>query len=232
MTGLPGSDVLDSLPTQMGLVNALRTGNMIVDMAVCMLLPVFFGGIAAVLKEASPSARRLANVVRTRNEVRRTISYERRMNQYGWTVGTVTQDHYLQKALMLYISKHGLTKKRQKNAMLQLTELPKKEQDKSDDKDDGYDSGYDSDDYYGAGTTLKKMEVTVMPPEDEWSARRRRAAERRSSRSSAAPRRARRARARTSHTSHTSARVCRRVRRDTTCAQSRWPSRASRVACA
>ena len=171
--------MLDSLPTQMGLMNALRTGNMVLDMCVCMLLPLFFGGIGSVVRELLPMGRRFFCWVRTRNEVTRTISYERRVNFYGWTVGAVTHDHYLQKALMMWIAKHT-AERRGKRGNLTLTELPKREQDRrrkeagdadpSNRADDGYDScdDDDDDDRYGPAATLRTLEVTTMPPDGEW----------------------------------------------------------------
>ena len=103
--------MLDSLPVQMGLMNALRTGNQILDMLVVMMIPLLFGGIGKVVSEIGPLTRKLVDMIRTRDEVTRIISYERKLNQYGWSVGTVTQDHYLQKALMLYLAKHALKEK-------------------------------------------------------------------------------------------------------------------------
>ena len=171
-----GADMLDSLPVQMGLMNALRTGNQILDMLVVMMIPLLFGGIGKVVSEIGPLTRKLVDTIRTRDEVTRIISYERKLNQYGWSVGTVTQDHYLQKALMLYLAKHALkekNRKRSRKGNLTLTELPKREQQKGDsspgsDDDDGYDSGYDSDDRYGPAATLRTLEVSTMPPDDEW----------------------------------------------------------------
>ena len=171
-----GADMLDSLPVQMGLMNALRTGNQVLDMLVVMMIPLLFGGIGKVVSEIGPLTRKLVDMIRTRDEVTRIISYERKLNQYGWSVGTVTQDHYLQKALMLYLAKHALkekNRKRSRKGNLTLTELPKREQQKGDsspgsDDDDGYDSGYDSDDRYGPAATLRTLEVSTMPPDDEW----------------------------------------------------------------
>ena len=48
-----GAEMLDSQPVQMGLTNALRTGNMVVDMVIVMMLPLFFGAIGRVLSEVS-----------------------------------------------------------------------------------------------------------------------------------------------------------------------------------
>lgn len=35
---------LNGATTQMGLVNSLRTGNMMIDMLICMLIPLLFSG--------------------------------------------------------------------------------------------------------------------------------------------------------------------------------------------
>ena len=41
MSGALG-DAANNLGSQLGMINALRTGNPMLDMAVCMLIPVFF----------------------------------------------------------------------------------------------------------------------------------------------------------------------------------------------
>lgn len=92
---------MDAATTQFGLINSLRTGNVILDMLVCMAVPMLFGGIAGVLQGVSPAFRKFADKVRTRNDVSRTISHERRINQYGWSCGNSNSDHLLQKALMM-----------------------------------------------------------------------------------------------------------------------------------
>ena len=50
----PAMNQMDDMATQFGLMNALRTGNMVVDMCICMALPLFFGGIANVMNRVMP----------------------------------------------------------------------------------------------------------------------------------------------------------------------------------
>ena len=43
-----------AVTAQLGLTNALRTGNVIIDMLMCMLIPLFFGGISTLFGELRP----------------------------------------------------------------------------------------------------------------------------------------------------------------------------------
>jgi len=155
---------------QFGLMNALKTGNVILDMLVCMLLPLLIGGIASATGQVSPWLRYLSRSAWTRNQVIRTVVYERRYNQYGWTIGQSDDDILLQKGLMLYLSKVGPSHKRrvQKTAMVTLTELSKHEQQKRKSQVENSRVGYDSDDDYGPAATLRSMEVSTMPSDNIW----------------------------------------------------------------
>lgn len=74
----------------------------------------------------------------------------------------------LQKALMMYASKHSAPKlaiSSQKHGSLTLTELPAKQQKKTKQSGDNF---YDSDDEDSNTTPLTNMEVSTMPPLDSW----------------------------------------------------------------
>jgi len=49
---------LDAMTTQVGFMNALRTGNIVLDMILCMIVPIIFGGIGSVFRETLPLVRR------------------------------------------------------------------------------------------------------------------------------------------------------------------------------
>ena len=111
-----------------------------------------------------------------RGEVTRSIAFERRVNAWGYSAGQSGQDHLLQKAVMLYVSKHSAAASKggggggvemQKDGTLTLTQLPAKQQQQSKEADNCcYDSD-DDDDRYG-NSELKNMEVSMMPPLNEW----------------------------------------------------------------
>lgn len=88
-----GSSPLDDLTTHFGLINALRTGNIIFDMLVAVAIPMAFGALATVLRETSPRVKELAARLRRRGEVTRTVVYERRVNMWGYSAGAAGSDH-------------------------------------------------------------------------------------------------------------------------------------------
>lgn len=58
MSGAFG-DAANNLGSQLGMINALRTGNPLLDMAICMLIPVFFQLLVQVAQHFQPALNRL-----------------------------------------------------------------------------------------------------------------------------------------------------------------------------
>jgi hypothetical protein len=92
------ADDLGGMTTQFGLINSLRTGNMMLDMMVCMIVPLLFGGIGQLLRDMMPLIRRWTADIKSRNRVERNVQHMKRINQWGYSVGASTPDHFLQKA--------------------------------------------------------------------------------------------------------------------------------------
>ena len=156
-----GDGDLGGAATQFGLINNLRTGNMILDMLVAMAIPLLFGMLGQWMRELFPMLRAFGAKVKNRHRVTRTITYERRMNMWGYCCGVQNSDDVLQKALMLYLSKHP--RRAHEAATFTLTE--KKEGGGARDSG-GYESdGSDDCDESDGGTKLRKMEVSTMAPE-------------------------------------------------------------------
>ncbi len=173
--GMSPAGVMDSMAAQFGLINSLRTGNMILDMLICMVIPIVFGTIGSALQSASPTLRHMVAKFQQRNVVIREVTHEKRTNMYGWSLPSATSDHMLQKAIMLYLAKSVLKDRAQRQGSLTLTEVPKKDQVKDggerERESDNNSYYYDSDDDERAGgqaSLLRTMEVSTMPPEDEW----------------------------------------------------------------
>ena len=61
-----GLDALDSMTTQVGALNALRTGNMLIDMLVAMCLPLVFGTLAGLVHNIVPGAKKVHEYFRAR----------------------------------------------------------------------------------------------------------------------------------------------------------------------
>ena len=163
--------------TQFGLMNSMRTGNIIFDTLVCMLIPILFGGIATTMQSGPHHIRRVWDKFLARNRVVRTITYEKKTNQWGYTISTSNDDHLLQKAIMMYVAENDPGKKLHKHATITLTDKPLKEIQKLTEDADGVksvtrdDSCYDSDDDNDTNWELeayKKKRAATMPPEDTW----------------------------------------------------------------
>lgn len=95
------ADDLGGMTTQFGLINSLRTGNMLLDMMVCMVVPLLFGGIGQMFRDMVPLLKRLKSDIKNRNRVERSVQHVKRINQWGYSVGASTPDHLLQKASLL-----------------------------------------------------------------------------------------------------------------------------------
>ena len=163
--------------TQFGLMNSMRTGNIIFDTLICMLIPVLFGGIATTMQSGPHHIRRLVDKFFARNQVVRTIFYEKKTNQWGYTIGTSNDDHLLQKAIMMFVADNDPGKKLHKQATITLTDKPRKEIQKIEDGDGAKavtrdDSYYDSDDDDRETNyeleAYKKKKTATMPPEGTW----------------------------------------------------------------
>ena len=97
-------------------MNSMRTGNIIFDTLVCMLIPILFGGIATTMQSGPHHLRRAMDKFLARNQVVRTITYEKKTNQWGYTISTSNDDHLLQKAIMMYVADNDPGKKLHKHA--------------------------------------------------------------------------------------------------------------------
>ena len=99
-------------------------------------MPLFFGAIGGALKDLSPALAKALDKVKRRNEVTRSITFERRVNNWGYSAGsTPGHDNMLIKAVMQYVAK--TIPAEHKKGTLTLTELPAKKQSKSDDAQSG-----------------------------------------------------------------------------------------------
>ena len=81
--------------SQFGLINSLRTGNVVLDMLVCMLVPLLFGGIGQMFRELVPMCSRVRQHFKSRNQIERMILHTKRVNNWGYSFGTSTSDHLL-----------------------------------------------------------------------------------------------------------------------------------------
>ena len=72
------------LGSQMGVINAMRTGNVIVDMAICMAIPVVFGLLVKLTEQLTPHLQKLVDYLkRGGSEHYRIIEYELKTTTWG-----------------------------------------------------------------------------------------------------------------------------------------------------
>jgi hypothetical protein len=70
-------NALNGLSSQFGIINSLRTGNVVVDMVICMMIPVAFKVLSAIWERFQPAFLAFIESLRTNNNVvLKTLDYE------------------------------------------------------------------------------------------------------------------------------------------------------------
>ena len=141
---------MDTAGAQFGAINALRTGNVIIDMGVAMLIPAAVR--AALDGDVWRKLKRFVSLKRRRNG---TIAAERSIScmtkgQSGW-LGMEQKNHILQKAIKLYLTQH-LDVQFPAKAQVQLTAM----------YDSRHSQGYDKYD------PVANHRLTWIAAENEW----------------------------------------------------------------
>jgi len=106
--GDPTADV--NFAVQMGLVNALRTGDMLYDTFTTTLVPVAMSAATNVINHIRPTVETVGKAAWRlgRTEYVRTISYDKTISCWSVKDGANANNKILQKAIMLYISEKKL----------------------------------------------------------------------------------------------------------------------------
>jgi len=149
----------------MGLMNAMKTGNLMLDTSLAMCIPMIFGGIICAMNMLKEKMNRI-NWTKllgwNRIIYERFIRHSTITNCYGSTtdLGGDSKNELLIKAIQLYLDNHGLLQL--KAADLELKSF-------GEDKQNNY---YD---YYGGGNsttlsdTLSKYNVVKKPMKGRWT---------------------------------------------------------------
>lgn len=98
---------MQGLSSQFGIINSLRTGNVILDMAVCMMIPLVFKILTLLFERFQPWINEIIESIRqNKNVCLKTLDYEFRMNAWGSVhrAGKEERNNILQKAITLYIA--------------------------------------------------------------------------------------------------------------------------------
>jgi len=149
-----------------GIVNSLKTGNVVIDMTIALLIPVIIG---FAMNSASKLQSKVSEIDCFKLFRKKVIYHERRIQHSTVTTAYSTtglagdsQNELLIKAIQLYLDNKGLLKL--KNAELELTQLGE------DDKKNNYYYYYhdDEQDTTSVADTLSKYKVIKKPFVNIW----------------------------------------------------------------
>ncbi|RHY76399.1 hypothetical protein DYB30_013746 [Aphanomyces astaci] len=98
---------MDSQAIQFGMMNSMRTNNVVVDTLICLLIPVFF----KFLYESTAHfgwlwAYLCSRHTKSTHEVIRRIEIKQHFNSWGKVRDHDQHNHILQKAISIYLSEH------------------------------------------------------------------------------------------------------------------------------
>lgn len=151
----------------MGIVNAMKTGNVVLDMIIAMLIPVIIGGMFTCLTHLQKT---IAEIEWRKLFTKRKKMYERFIQHSTVTSAYSTtdlgagdsQNEILIKAVQLYLDHHGLLKL--KKAELELRQLD------NDDSNNNhyYYYNYDQDNSTTLADTLAKYKIIKKPMKNIW----------------------------------------------------------------
>lgn len=145
--------------SQFGVMNSLRTGNVVWDMAICMCIPMVFKFMENLMGKADPMLTRFISLFQQDDKMyTKTLEYEFRTNKWGYTLksGKEERNNILQKAILLYIADmKGVKMKTSKMSFIAMQEKGY--------RDDNYDMVYG-----GTSEQLEQYQVNTVPPYATW----------------------------------------------------------------
>lgn len=155
------------LLTQVGIMNKIsQTGNTVVDLLLCIVLPL-------LLTQIAPHFDRMrqwwqAFLMRGSKKWQREISFVRRDGWY-YRDDDEAPNNLLQQAIIMYMSTNEDLCSQYVNAQLALGKKPVQREDDVAGKHGKDGSESDSDDYaYDTARQLKQYQVNTVPPLDHW----------------------------------------------------------------
>lgn len=171
---------MSSTAVEFGLINTLRTHNVIIDTMLCMLVPLLIQKIVAYVQQSPQSLlvtlRDFLIPPKDERRVSRVIEVKQRFNRWGKVWDYEQKNHLLQKAISIYLA--DVLDLKSKNAQYELLEKTKKsnkitktmldatvsESDCSTTCSESLSSD-DDDEYYGE---VNRLNVEALPPLNEW----------------------------------------------------------------
>lgn len=95
---------------QFSLMNALRTGNMVLDMLICLLIPLVLNVVVNAAKKVDWKMNGIKDLLTQRGHMTiRHIEYIKRINTFGTVADVEQKNHILQKAVALFIGRNRTT---------------------------------------------------------------------------------------------------------------------------
>jgi len=150
---------LSAMGSQLGLINSLRTGNMVLDMLICMMIPLVFQAISYVVTNNSALIQTLiTQFFSVKEDVYiKTLKYDYCTNSWGSVIRGAKEErnNILQKAITMYIA----DLKNIKYETAELSFVAIKESGHRD--NDTYEMVYGS-----SADQLKQYSIISLPPND------------------------------------------------------------------
>lgn len=155
-----------SMLTQLGMMNKLSTGNMVLDLLLCLLVPTIMTHLSSHFEKVKHWLESLL-LKKTTASYHRTIEYAT-ADGYYWYDADNSRNKVLQDAILMYLDTLPDVVEKFKEAKFQLVKGPKGGQQEDEDSVDkgGNDSDSDSDSEYDyRSDEIRRYKVRVIPPE-------------------------------------------------------------------
>ena len=149
---------MGGMSSQFGITQALRTGNVYVDMMVCMMIPLFFSGIASLFATLTPMIQKWIDSFKIdESYCTKSLDYEFRTTSWGSVYnqgGKEERNNILQKAITIYIGSLKLDLVTSK-----LSFMAVKEKSSYEDYEHKYGSNLEQ---------LLQYSICTLPPSEMW----------------------------------------------------------------
>jgi len=148
----------------LGIVNAMRTGNILLDMVIAMCIPMVFGSVTSAMRILVEKMKEIdwMKLIGRKNIIyQRSIRHTTITNSYGCTtdLGGDTKNELLIKAVQLYLDNQGLLE-------LNAADLDLKSFGES--KKNNYYDYYSTSDSTTLSNTLSKYNIVKKPIKGKW----------------------------------------------------------------
>ncbi|ETV73486.1 hypothetical protein H257_11614 [Aphanomyces astaci] len=156
---------MDSSAIQFGMMNSMRTSNVILDTLICLLIPIMFKCFFDSSEQLTVAFAYVRDCFRRKgNEVVRRIELKTHFNTWGKVQDTEEHNHILQKAISIYLSDHlVMAKKSGRYELLDKVDSPETDATELAEPEP-------EDDPYGLNESLElqKLKIGALPPLNEW----------------------------------------------------------------